>query len=145
MADRVIGVDVGGTNLRAAAVDASGDIACRHEVRTPASAGPQAVVDALLKLAEEAAIEAGLPAGAPLGIAIPGPLDPATGVVAFTPNLTDWRDFPLGEALRRRTRRPFRLANDGNCAAVGEARFGVGRGIEDLIYLALGTGVGGGV
>ncbi|HEU0114425.1 MAG TPA: ROK family protein, partial [Thermomicrobiales bacterium] len=145
MAERVIGVDVGGTNLRAAAVDLAGDIACRHEVRTPAKAGPEAVVDALLALADEAAAEAGLAADAPLGIAIPGPLDPATGIVAFTPNLKDWRDFPLGAALRQRTRRPFRLANDGNCAAVGEARFGAGRGVDDLIYLALGTGVGGGV
>ncbi len=145
MADRVIGVDVGGTNLRAAAVDAEGTIACRQAARTPADAGPDAVVDALLTLANRAGAEAGLPPDAPLGIAIPGPLDPATGVVAFTPNLKDWRDYPLGAALRQRTRRPFRLANDGNCAAVGEARFGVGRGVDDLIYLALGTGVGGGI
>src|SRR5689334_9145789 len=92
MADRVIGVDVGGTNLRAAAVDADGTIACRQAARTPAAAGPDAVVDALLTLANRVGAEAGLPPDAPLGIAIPGPLDPATGVVAFTPNLKDWRD-----------------------------------------------------
>ena len=74
--------------------------------RTPAAAGPGVVVDAMLALANEAASEAGLPPDAPLGIAIPGPLDPSTGVVAFTPNLKGWRDFPLGAALRERTRRP---------------------------------------
>jgi len=86
-----------------------------------------------------------LPAEAPAGVAAPGPIDPRTGVVFFTPNLPGWRGFPLGETLRARTGRPVCFGNDGNCAALGEARFGVGAGARDLVYLALGTGVGGGV
>ena len=143
MAERAIAVDLGGTNLRVALVGGDGSVAARQSVRTP-DGGPEAIIDrmaAMIAGIEDATGESGLPVGA----AIPGPLDPATGIVAYTPNLPGWRRFPLGDRLRERLGRPVRLVNDGSSAAVGEARFGVARGCPDLVYLALGTGVGGGI
>ncbi len=145
MTRRVLAVDLGGTNLRAAVISETGELTHRHAVRTASAGGPEAVADQMAALLTEVAAAAELPDDAPAGVAVPGPVDPRTGVVAFTPNLPGWREFPLGAELRARTGRLVRFGNDGNCAALGEARFGVGAGSRDLIYLALGTGVGGGV
>ena len=145
MARRVLAVDLGGTNLRAAVVAEDGELTHRRAVPTEAEAGPEAVVERMAALLSEVAAEAGLGAEAAAGVAVPGPVDPRTGIVYFTPNLRGWREFPLGDALRDRIGRPVRIGNDGNCAALGEARFGTGAGVRDLIYLALGTGVGGGI
>ena len=142
---RVLAVDLGGTNLRVAVVSADGGLTHRRVVPSQAAEGPEAVANRMAALLEEVAAEAGLDPAAPAGIAVPGPIDPRTGIVHFTPNLKGWRGFALGEALGRRTGRPIRFGNDGNCAALGEARFGIGAGTADLIYLALGTGVGGGI
>ena len=141
----MLAVDLGGTNLRAAAVSEDGKLTHRKGVPTGAGDGPEAVAGRIAGLLEEVAAAAGLDAAAAAGVAVPGPVDPRSGEVAFTPNLPGWRDFQLGEALRAGTARAVRFGNDGNCAALGEARFGVGAGARDLVYLALGTGVGGGV
>lgn len=143
MAKRAVAVDLGGTNLRVALVGADGTIEGRRSERTPAG-GPGAVIERMVAMIEETG-DAACKASLPVGVAVPGPLDPATGIVAYTPNLPGWRRFPLGESLRSRLGRSARLVNDGNAAAVGEARFGGAKGCRDLVYLALGTGVGGGI
>ena len=145
MPNEVIAVDLGGTHLRCAAVGPDGTLSGRRVVPSPAGAGPTSVLDAMVALIEETRRAAGVVATAPIGVAIPGPLDPATGVVGYTPNLAGWQDVPFGPWLHRATGAPVRLGNDGNCAAVGEHRHGVARGVEDVVYLALGTGVGGGI
>lgn len=141
----VLAVDLGGTNLRAAVVGADGRVVHRRAVATEAAAGPDAVVERLVALIEAVAVDAGLAADIPAGVAIRGPLDPRRGIVYFTPNLAGWRDYELGRAIAARTARRIHLGNDGNCAALGEARFGAGVGVADLVYFALGTGVGGGI
>jgi glucokinase len=143
--DPVIAVDLGGTNLRAAVVLHDGSVLGRHVLLTPGAAGPDAILDAIIELVEAAGREAGADARAPIGIAMPGPLDPRRQIVASMPNLPGWQEFDVGAALRSRTSRPFAIGNDGNCAALGEWTFGAGQGVEDMIHLALGTGVGGGV
>ena len=145
MIRHALAVDLGGTNLRVAVVAETGELIHRRAVPTEASTGPESVAERMADLIDDLASAAGLGADIPAGVAVPGPVDPRTGVVFFTPNLPGWREFPLGDALRRRTGRQIRFGNDGNCAALGEARFGVGAGSGDLVYLALGTGVGGGV
>ncbi|MBA3643282.1 MAG: ROK family protein [Chloroflexia bacterium] len=145
MTGSVLAVDLGGTNLRVAVVSADGVVSHRRSLPTEAAAGPEAVADRIATLLEETATAAGMLADVPAGVAVPGPVEPHQGVVYFMPNLPGWRNFALGAALRRRTRRLIQIANDGNCAALGESRFGVGAGVRDLIYLALGTGVGGGI
>ena len=141
----VLAVDLGGTNLRVAAISTSGEMLVRDSAPSDPARGPDSVIERMADLCQRVAARAGLAETAPIGVASPGPLDPKTGVVLFTPNLTGWRDVPLGASLSKKTGRYVRVANDANCAALGEARFGAAVGYEHLVYLGLGTGVGGGV
>ncbi|MGH2560437.1 MAG: ROK family protein [Thermomicrobiales bacterium] len=143
--DRVIGIDLGGTNLRAAVVSMDGTLTCRKSVPSGAVDGPDAVIERMARLITAVAGEAGVAGDAPVGVASPGPLSPRTGIVHFTPNLPGWFDVPLRDRLSAATQRPVVVDNDANCATMGEARFGAARGASDIVYLGLGTGVGGGV
>jgi glucokinase len=112
---------------------------------TDAERGPQAVIERIGTLVRKVAAEAGVDDDVPVGVASPGPLNPRTGVVHYTPNLPGWRDVPFVDILAGLTSRRVAIANDGNCAALGEARFGSAKGVQNLVYLALGTGIGGGI
>lgn len=142
---QVIAVDLGGTNIRVAVISADGDLRHRSQAPTPASEGPEAVIRRIGEKVEQAAVRAGLGPNVPVGVASPGPLNPRTGVVLYTPNMPGWRDIPFVELLAAQTGRQVALQNDGNCGALGERRFGSAKGVDNLIYLALGTGIGGGV
>lgn len=141
----VLAVDLGGTNLRVAAISPGGEMLLRESAPTRAEEGHDSVIARMAELCQAVAEKAGLAGDAPIGVASPGPLNPRTGVVIFTPNLPGWRDVPLGPMLSERTGRPVRVSNDGNCAALGEARFGAAAGLSDVVYIGLGTGVGGGL
>lgn len=143
--DQVIGVDLGGTNIRVAVLDAEGNMS--HTARKPTKSehGPEAVISRIGDLVNDVAAKAGVSADVPVGIASPGPLNPRKGIVHYTPNLPGWRDVPLVQMLESHIDRRVALANDGNCATLGEMRFGRARGVQNLVYLALGTGIGGGV
>jgi glucokinase len=145
MARRAIAVDLGGTNLRVAVLADDGRLSHRAAVPTRAADGPEVVVSQIVEQVERVAAAAGLADACPVGIALPGPVDPAAEVVAYMPNLAGWAAFRVGDALRAAGSRPFVLGNDGNCGALGEARFGARGGVDHLVYLALGTGVGGGI
>jgi len=80
-----------------------------------------------------------------IGVASPGPLDPYTGYILKTPNIKEWQNFPLGPNLSKHFNVPAFVDNDANLAALGEWKFGVGKGHHHLLYLTLSTGVGGGV
>jgi glucokinase len=140
-----LGVDLGGTNLRAAAVTASGEIVFETHRPTLATEGVDAVIDRIALAIREAADTAGVGQDVPVGVAAPGPLDPRTGVVYFAPNLPGWRDVQLRDRVQERAGRRVIIGNDANAAALGEYIFGAGRGSENMIYVGIGTGVGGGV
>lgn len=142
---RVIAVDLGGTHIRAAVVSEAGELANHLAIETWADRGPATVIERMAALIERTSAAAALSGDVPVGVASPGPLNPRTGTVLYTPNLPGWLGIPLVAQLQDLTGRAVFLANDGNCGALGEARFGSGKGVDDLIYLALGTGVGGGV
>lgn len=142
---RVLAVDLGGTHIRAAVVDDSGRLDHRRSIPTNAAAGHADVIARMAELIADTAEIASVDPSTPVGIASPGPLNPRTGTVLYTPNLPGWRDVPLRAMLEAEVGRPVMLANDGNCGALGEMRYGGAGGVEDLVYLALGTGVGGGV
>lgn len=92
--------------------------------------------------------EAGEAGGGPLeavGVSAPGPVDLRTGILRNPPNLPGWRDVPLLEVLTEAFGVPISIENDANAAALAEHRFGAGRGVRELIYLTMSTGVGGGV
>lgn len=140
-----LGVDLGGTNLRCAVVTDDGTIVVQHQEPTQAERGPDLIIRSIAAAIEATASEAGVPNDVAVGIAAPGPLSPRTGIVHFAPNLPGWHDIPLRERIAQLTGRVVTLGNDANAAALGEYTFGAGRGHQHLIYVGLGTGVGGGV
>lgn len=140
---RVIAVDIGGTNIRAACVDAAGVMLARHTVLTPATApvavGFAALVEAI------AVVRAGEGAMADaVAVACPGPLNTARGTIEHPPQLPEWRGVPLEEMLAERLQLPVRIINDASAAALGEWTFGEGRGTQHMVYIIAGTGIGGG-
>jgi glucokinase len=140
-----IGVDLGGTNLRSAVVTADGEVLEELKIRTQADQGVDAVIERLAGAIQDVSERAGLDSTVQVGVAAPGPLDPRAGVVHFAPNLPGWTNVPLRDRLMTLTGRSISLGNDANAAALGELYFGAGKGIDNLIYVGLGTGVGGGV
>jgi glucokinase len=140
----IIAVDFGGTNIRAAYFPSSQPPPTSQNKKAAlASEGPDAVITRLIQ-----AIESQVPEGADefkIGIAAPGPLDPRKGVVISSPNLAGWTDIPLRDQLSEHFGVPVFLGNDANLAALGEWRFGAGQGTDNMIYLTISTGIGGGV
>lgn len=142
----VVAVDLGGTNLRAAYYP-SGDppAASRDTRKTPSESGPTAVIEAIHAAIHELDLPAAERSRMAIGIGAPGPLDSEAGVVLNAPNLPGWENIPLGPRLQERWGCPVHLQNDANLAALGEWRYGAGRGAHNLVMLTIGTGVGGGV
>jgi glucokinase len=138
----VLAVDLGGTELRAALVDGSGRILATQATATDAAGGPDAVIGQMVELVER--VRGDEPVTR-LGLAAPGPLDPDAGVVLAAPMLAGWRDVPLVAALRDRLGLDVVLENDANAAALGEWRFGAGRGTRSMVFVTVSTGIGGGV
>lgn len=145
MSHAAIAVDLGGTNIRAAMVTRDGEIRHYQRVQTAAHAGVYAVVEQMTTLVNQVLDANGTRVSAGLGVVAPGPLEPKSGIVRFAPNLSGWENVPLAGLLQERLEIPVILGNDGNCAALGESMFGAGRNVSNLIYLALGTGLGAGI
>jgi len=140
-----IGVDLGGTNIRTARFASNSHIPeAKAKHPTHAAEGPEAVYRRIEEAIREVA-PADLSEVAGVGIAIPGPTDPFQGIVLKGPNLPGWINIPLKEIMEPRLGRPVFLGNDANLAALGEWKFGAGRGHDDVLYLTISTGIGGGV
>jgi glucokinase len=142
-----LGIDLGGTAIKTAVVDVTGDVVGTGEEKTPAKQGVDACVEAMMAAADEALGNAGIRKehlkGA--GIGVPGVVLPRQGLVVEVTNLEGWSNIPLREIMGSRLGLRVELANDANAAALGEVRFGAGKGVENLVLFTLGTGVGGGV
>ena len=145
----LVGIDLGGTSIYAAVVDArEGRILGTAKATTKAKKGALAVTDRVAKAATRAIERSGLEhdAIAGLGIGVPGPVDPVAGVVVRCPNMgPSWDGYALARRLERRLRMPVTLDNDVNVGAVGEHTFGAGRGTRDMLAIFVGTGIGGGL
>lgn len=142
---KAIGIDLGGTNMSVGIVDENMEIIGRASRPTHAERPFSAVVDDMHSCAEEAAASCGLSQDSfsCIGVGSPGNLDPRTGVLLNASNL-GWHNVRLVEALSKRFQKPVYVANDADCAALGEALAGVARGYESALMVTLGTGVGGG-
>ncbi len=140
----VVGVDLGGTKILAAVVGANQAILGRAKRPTPAEAGGPAILAAIVACVEQAIVEAGLGRGAiaAIGIGSPGPLDPETGVIAFSANM-NVRDWALGPDLAQAMGRPVLLRNDVRVGGYGEYHLGAGRGHRSMLAAFVGTGIGG--
>ncbi|HET8668270.1 MAG TPA: ROK family protein [Terriglobales bacterium] len=143
MPDRIyLGVDVGGTKVAAGLVDSRGQIL--YKTRVPMKGSGTAdegfacirhAIDAVLAANPNVSVAA-------IGVASPGPLDPRTGVILFTPNIPCWRDYHLRDAIVGAYNLPTRVDNDANAAGLAEALFGSGRGYSSVFYGCIGTGIG---
>ena len=142
-----VGVDLGGTNLKAGLLDADANILCQFSVPTEVDRGRDVVVDNIVGAAERAVTEAGVDRSQVIGIGIgsPGPMSHRQGRVINPGNLPCLRDTPLRDIMTERTGIKATLENDANAAAWGEFWAGAGKGVSDLVMFTLGTGVGGGV
>jgi fructokinase len=136
-----IGIDLGGTKIEGAAVDASGSVRVRRRVATPAG-NYHATIDTIVGLV--GSIEREIGATASVGIGIPGAVSPVTGLVKNA-NSTWLIGRPLQRDLETALGRPTRLANDANCFALSEATDGAAAAMETVFGVILGTGVGGGI
>jgi glucokinase len=141
-----VGVDLGGTNVRMALVDADGVIGPRARHATEVTRGQTHVLDRLAGAA--ASLAAAAPPGAQVlgvGIGLPGVIDHARGSVVASANFPGWRDVPVADELARRTGLTVVVENDANAAAVGELHYGAGRPYRSFVLLTLGTGIGSGI
>lgn len=145
MTDAALAFDLGGTELRAAMVNRAGDLLSFLSVPTLAADGPRAVIGQMQALAAE--IRGQTPNIEPVGVGVgaPGPLDPVSGIVIAPPTLTGWHDVPLADILLEHFKLPVWLENDANAAALGEWRYGAGRGAASMVFATVSTGIGGGV
>jgi len=138
----LIGIDIGGTAIKLARFDRQGTLLAEHQQPTPQPQVPgavtQAVVEAVARLDPEHRADR-------VGIGLPGPADRTGRIARRAINLPLWRQVPLADWLEPQLGRPVVLANDANCALLGEAWRGAAQGVRDVILLTLGTGVGGGV
>jgi glucokinase len=139
-----IAVDFGGTNIRAAYF-ATPEPPPEEQVKIPtqSESGPESVIGRLVSAIE--AVMPADPAGIHIGIGSPGPLDPNAGIIFKAPNLLGWTDIPLKARLEEKLGCTVHLGNDANVAALGEWKFGAGKGSAHMIYLTISTGIGGGV
>ena len=144
MEELAVGIDLGGTNLRAALVDSTGKILASDRCKTPVKEGPEATVQAMKTLIAEVSSADSLKIKG-VGIGSPGPLSRSGKKIFQTPNLPGFDSFPIGERLEEITGLKVSIDNDAKCATYGEARFGVAKDTKDFILLTFGTGIGGGV
>jgi glucokinase len=145
MTRTALAIDLGGTELRAAVVTEAGQVEAFAATPTDARGGPEAVIAQMMGLVDR--VRAAVPETRPVGLGIgaPGPLDPAAGIVVDAPTLSGWQDVPLVAILEEHLGLPVRLENDANAAALGEWRFGAGRGTQSMVFITVSTGIGGGV
>ena len=146
MSANVIGVDMGGTKILSAVIDAEGNILGTAKVPTKADKGASEVIDRIADCVQKAIDKSGVASDSiqAIGIGAPGPLDPETGIVIFAPNL-GWRDVHLKTELETRTGFPTFVDNDVNVGTLGEHVYGAGQGVQNVVGIFVGTGIGGGI
>ncbi|MEL6270596.1 MAG: ROK family protein, partial [Chloroflexota bacterium] len=139
----IIGVDLGGTRIRAAACDLQLNIIERKETLTLAKEGRDATINRIKNIIRDVMMEGKTVKG--IGFSAPGPLNPKTGVVVAPPNLSGWHNVPLGDMLHEEFGVPVYVGNDANVAALAETLRGAARGHNNVIYITVSTGIGSGI
>ncbi len=139
-----LGIDLGGTTCSFGLLDENGALHHEFEIETRQHDGPDEMLprlaDAAKLLLSDAKVEV-----KSVGIGVPGPVKHQEGVCVYAPNLTGWENLAVGPLLSEQIGLPVHVLNDANAAALGEARFGAGRGSNDVLVLTLGTGIGSGL
>src|SRR5579872_2126448 len=141
----VVGVDLGGTQLRTAVL--RGPTLLSRVGMLTGHPAPERILPVIFKAIEQTLAEANvsIDAIAGIGIAAPGPLDHRTGIVYDPPNMPGWNRVPLRDLFAERFHVPIYVENDANTCCLGEYMFGAGRGYNTVVYMTISTGIGGGV
>lgn len=140
----LLGVEVGGTTLRVAVAASPRRIVARRSLPTPVAKRPGTLVDIIARTVDGLLREMGGTVRA-AGVGFAGPLDPSTGVVLDSPHLCAFRDVPLRALLEARLGVRVALDNCENVAALAEHLVGAGKGAREMVYVAVGTGIGAGI
>jgi len=143
--DLFAGVDFGGTKVAVVLANAGGNIVAEGVIPTLAEDGPAQAVDRTCSLLGELCRKYSVDYHA-MGIGLPGLVDREAGAIVFLPNLPEqWRGFPIANEFASRTGKPVSLLNDARMATLGEFTFGNGLGSQDMLFVTVGTGIGGGL
>jgi len=148
MSERLfVGVDLGGTNIKAGLLDGQGGVRIKISIATEGEGGPDHVIGRIGQAIKEVIEKGGVarPGIGGVGIGAPGSMNAREGIIILPPNLPGWYNVPLRDRVRELSGLPTLLENDANAAAVGEFWAGAGKGTSDVVIFTLGTGVGGGV
>lgn len=139
--------DVGGTHIRTAVANDGLKLLGKLHRKTRIEFGPDGVVAQIIEMAHEsmAQVPVRIDDVGCMVVAAPGPVDPGTGYVIEAPNMPGWIRVPLREKVQALIGVPVRVVNDANAAAVGEFHFGAARGLRNMVYLTVSTGIGGGI
>ncbi|MBN2102425.1 ROK family glucokinase [bacterium] len=137
-----IGVDLGGTNIKAGSVSDQGKVLKEMSISTEADKGQAHVLGRIIQVIQDVA--EGSEIGG-VGIGIPGQINVERGICYFAPNLPGWKDVSVTPVIKKKLGCPVVLDNDANVAALGEFAYGAGQGSQHLLMVTLGTGVGGGL
>ena len=142
-----LGLDLGGTNVKAGVVNDHGDVISACSVPTDAIEGPDAGVGSIVAAGRQAVTAAGIPMEhiVAVGLATPGTMDIPNGMLLEPPNLPGWTNYPIRDRVALQLQRPTILQNDANAAAYGEYWAGSAKNVRSLLFYTLGTGLGGGV
>jgi glucokinase len=142
-----VGLDVGGSTMKAGVVDDGGQVSAAVNLPTEAHRGQEfglnRMAESILKAVEAAHV--GLDQVAAIGVATPGTMDLRAGVILDPPNLKPWQNVPVRQYIHDRFQKPTAFQNDANAAALGEFWIGAGQGTHSMVLFTLGTGVGGGI
>jgi glucokinase len=145
MTEYSIGVDLGGTNLRAAAVQADGSMLDKISGSTDLDEGRDAVISDIIAAINRLKEQCGGNTLVGVGIGVPGFILMEEGIIVGSNNMPGFDNFPIRDDIEGKLGTPIFLENDANAAALGEKWIGAGRDVQDLVLLTLGTGIGGGI
>lgn len=141
-----VGVDLGGTNIVAGVINEEMKIIGRGKLKTNCPRAAEAILEDVAKAVEAAVIDAGITMNdvVSVGIGTPGSVNKKNGVIEYANNLA-FDNVPARDILESRLKKTIYLDNDANCAALGEAKAGAGKGVSNFVAITLGTGVGSGI
>ena len=138
----VLGIDIGGTTFTAVLLDAQARVTVAIEEPMPLALAPSAVIKTIAAAARAVAVGAGVTAPVGAGLAVPGHVDAARGLLRSAPNLAGWHDVPVGAIAAEVLEAPVAVEHDVRMAALAEARLGAGRGVSCFVCVTVGTGIG---
>jgi len=142
-----IGLDVGGTNVKIGLFDSELKMICKTSITTEADMGPEVVINNMSQAVKELLTEAGfsLQDIVYVGIGTPGPAKYSEGIIIRSTNMPKFKNVPICKMLNERLGAPVVYDNDANVACWGEYTVGAGKGVKDIVFFTLGTGIGGGI